>query len=282
MHIFFYIVIGLIWLSGGIIFFNWLNRTSFGRRAFSSGSDLALRSHSIPFYWPLVWLFLWFIFLSFSSKLSAIFSIGRTDTATVTIGLLFQSIFSLLFAGLFLIVIRNKFTNGLKGFGLNIKTIFFDLRGAVINLVCIWPIVILILCATGLFCRLFFGPDFQLPTHHNLSLLAQHHNFWIYVLTFFLASFVAPIVEELLFRGLFQTIVVSMTGRRWLAIIISSCMFTTCHFDYLHWPALFALGLCLGYAYEKSGSLFRSIFIHSLFNSISVISIIISQITTNS
>jgi membrane protease YdiL (CAAX protease family) len=37
-----------------------------------------------------------------------------------------------------------------------------------------------------------------------------------------------------------------------------------------HWPALFVLGVCLGYSYEKSGSLFRPIFIHLFFNVSSV------------
>ncbi len=61
------------------------------------------------------------------------------------------------------------------------------------------------------------------------------------------------------------------SGKAWLAIVISSGLFTTIHADTGHWPALFVLGICLGYAYEKSGSLFRPIFIHSLFNAASII-----------
>ena len=57
----------------------------------------------------------------------------------------------------------------------------------------------------------------------------------------------------------------------WPAIAISSLLFTMTHADAGHWPALFVLGICMGYAYEKSGSLFRPIFIHSIFNAISVI-----------
>jgi membrane protease YdiL (CAAX protease family) len=34
---------------------------------------------------------------------------------------------------------------------------------------------------------------------------------------------------------------------------------------------LFVLGVTMGYAYEKSGSLLRSIFIHAMFNGISIV-----------
>jgi len=57
----------------------------------------------------------------------------------------------------------------------------------------------------------------------------------------------------------------------WAAILISSGLFAATHADTGHWPALFVLGICLGYAYEKSGSLFRPIFIHSFFNATSII-----------
>jgi len=43
------------------------------------------------------------------------------------------------------------------------------------------------------------------------------------------------------------------------------------HADAGHWPALLVLSMSMGYAYEKSGSLFRPIFIHSIFNATSII-----------
>jgi len=57
----------------------------------------------------------------------------------------------------------------------------------------------------------------------------------------------------------------------WAAILISSGLFAATHAETSHWPAMFVLGLSLGYAYEKSGSLFRPIFIHSLFNAVSIL-----------
>jgi len=44
-----------------------------------------------------------------------------------------------------------------------------------------------------------------------------------------------------------------------------------------HWPSLFILALGLGYAYERSGSLLRSIFMHALFNAINIAGVLTQQ-----
>jgi membrane protease YdiL (CAAX protease family) len=49
-------------------------------------------------------------------------------------------------------------------------------------------------------------------------------------------------------------------------------VFAVFHENPQHWPAMFAFSLVLGYSYEKSGSLFRCIFLHSIFNALSVFS----------
>ena len=58
----------------------------------------------------------------------------------------------------------------------------------------------------------------------------------------------------------------------WLSIAAGAALFAIAHANTGHWPALFILGVCLGYAYEKSGSLLRPIFIHSIFNATMVVS----------
>ncbi|MHC4216494.1 MAG: CPBP family glutamic-type intramembrane protease [Planctomycetota bacterium] len=60
----------------------------------------------------------------------------------------------------------------------------------------------------------------------------------------------------------------------WLAIICTSIIFASIHANLTHWPALFMLSMCLGYAYEKSGSIIRPIFIHIIFNAIRIITAI--------
>jgi membrane protease YdiL (CAAX protease family) len=81
---------------------------------------------------------------------------------------------------------------------------------------------------------------------------------------------IAPTLEEMLFRGLFQSAIHSYTNRPWLSILLTSAIFAMVHSNPGHWPALAVLSVGLGYSYEKSGSLFRPIIIHALFNAASI------------
>lgn len=81
------------------------------------------------------------------------------------------------------------------------------------------------------------------------------------------AAVVAPVAEELFFRGLLQTTLVSVLRSRVLAVVVTAALFGLVHWAQFYTiPALFVLGLLLGYAYEKTGSLLPAILIHSLFN----------------
>ena len=61
------------------------------------------------------------------------------------------------------------------------------------------------------------------------------------------------------------------------ATVFTAALFSTIHADAAHWPALFILASCMGYSYEKSGSLIRPIIIHALFNASSVITVMVSN-----
>jgi membrane protease YdiL (CAAX protease family) len=106
--------------------------------------------------------------------------------------------------------------------------------------------------------------------HQGLELITVHSQLPLRILIVVLAVVLAPVLEEMLFRGLFQTMIRPFFSKPWLSIVISSGLFAAFHQQPGHWPALFMLGMCLGYSYEKSGSLFRPIFIHSFFNGIAI------------
>lgn len=120
------------------------------------------------------------------------------------------------------------------------------------------------------------------------------------------AVVIAPMFEELLFRGHLQTIlrrafvrlleyfagsrvdhrpavpgeiaiVAAPPGdpRRavvatWLAILLTSAAFASVHAVWT-WVPIFLLSLCLGYAYERSGNLWTSVGIHAAFNGVSTV-----------
>jgi hypothetical protein len=86
-----------------------------------------------------------------------------------------------------------------------------------------------------------------------------------------LAVVVAPILEEVMFRGLLQTAIqhVAQLENRWAAIAFATIFFTLVHMDVaspLALPTLAMLSLGLGWIYERTGNLWASIGVHALFN----------------
>jgi membrane protease YdiL (CAAX protease family) len=76
---------------------------------------------------------------------------------------------------------------------------------------------------------------------------------------------IAPIVEEVIFRGYMYRILKSRIPIIF-AMIISSTLFSLIHFNVLSYILLFVLSIFLTYIYERDGSIICPIIIHSLFN----------------
>ena len=150
------------------------------------------------------------------------------------------------------------------------KTIFKDFGAALLNLLAMTPVILAILILTILAGKLITGPEFVMPRHRELNEIMAYPQWQVRAIIIITAICVVPFIEEMLFRGMLQTLLRSYIGRPWRAIIISSLVFAMFHENPQHWPALFVFGLALGYAYEKSGSLFRPIFLHLIFNAFSV------------
>jgi membrane protease YdiL (CAAX protease family) len=169
------------------------------------------------------------------------------------------------------IIARIAFVRGLKGLGLNPKTIPRDFVAAFLNLLAVMPVVLGAIILTTIIGKLILGDKFKMPQHEELKEIIAYSQWQVRALIVFTAVVVVPFVEELIFRGMLQTLFRSYIIRPWPAIFLASFVFVVFHANAPHWPALFVLSLCLGYTYEKSGSLFRSIFVHALFNAMSVL-----------
>lgn len=91
----------------------------------------------------------------------------------------------------------------------------------------------------------------------------------------------APIVEEVMFRGIIQSALRRWLGSPWLAVLGSSLLFMAVHVHIRPEPPyvagleslapLFVLAVVLGYNYERTGRLWPSIVIHGVFNAVNVI-----------
>jgi membrane protease YdiL (CAAX protease family) len=80
-----------------------------------------------------------------------------------------------------------------------------------------------------------------------------------------LAVVVAPVGEELFFRGLFQPVLKRLIGP-WGSIGITSFLFAFAHGHAPTLLPLWMLGLILGVLYETTGSIVPGIMLHGLFN----------------
>lgn len=136
----------------------------------------------------------------------------------------------------------------------------------------IFTVILLLIFSSGTFLLIFYGLSFVIPAfaYSNISekeyLTASQTAFPLLynVLNFLHGVVVAPIVEELLFRG----IILHRFTVKWnskYAILISSLLFGMVHFDIIG-KGIF--GFFMAILYIKSKSLFVPIIAHSVHNGI--------------
>lgn len=93
---------------------------------------------------------------------------------------------------------------------------------------------------------------------------------------FVVGAIVAPIVEELLFRGLLYQWLRRHGGVA-VAAIASAALFSVVHFIPLLMPALFAVGIIFALAFEWSQSLWVTITLHFMQNALGITGIFLVQ-----
>lgn len=263
----------IVSVFGLSIFAFWLLKTSFGTRALENSIP---RRNNMPLFMPFALILIIFLAMAIIFALTEKHFNNSQNWRHVFLSKLFNCITGLISIGIILYFVRKYFVRGLKGFGLNIKTFPRDFAAAFINLAAIWPLMMIVIIAIMLFNQFIYGPEYEIPTHVELQSISANQNLPIRIAISVMAIGITPVLEELLFRGLFQTTIrsaINFKHTAWIAILITTVFFVVNHADLSHWPLLFILGACMGYSYEKSGSLFRPILIHVLFNASSVISI---------
>ena len=262
-------------LLGLFIFAFWLLRTSFGTRALENSSP---RRNNMPLAVPFILFMGTFGIIGIGDFLSQTYFYHLQNWQFILMNNFLTSIGGLVSIIIILILAKIFFVRGIKGFGLNIKTIHKDFLAAFMNLLAVWPILLVVLTLTMFFSKIIKGQDYQIQQHEELISISENPVLWARIAIVIMAVVVTPFLEELLFRGLLQTTfrsVLRIENAAWVAIAVTSILFAIMHAIPTHWPTLFVLGICLGYSYEKSGSLFRPIFIHAIFNAASVIGVLL-------
>lgn len=110
-------------------------------------------------------------------------------------------------------------------------------------------------------------PKFMLESYTDTQQIIEGGGFLMQLVT---AGIVAPIVEELIFRGLVYRRTKKMTGTI-AAAILSAALFGVFHGNWVQAPYAFIIGIVAVFVYEKFKSIVAPIMLHMSANILSVL-----------
>ena len=139
---------------------------------------------------------------------------------------------------------------------------------AALAYVAVFPLVNYLLLYLGIFLSEKVLHQEVIPIHPAMQLIdSPQATPAVKALVILSAVVLAPLAEELFFRGMVQNYLLAVVRRPWLAIALSAGLFTAVHSPLYHtFPALFLLGGSFGWIYYRYRSLAYPIAFHTLFN----------------
>jgi membrane protease YdiL (CAAX protease family) len=248
---------------GGILLVKWLVETGFGTKSLDSAPP---RFNYMPDYFPFAVLLGWFLISLAGGSIAEMFSSKMADWRQ---NFAVYASYCLVEAGAIIFIIystKQFFVGGLDGFGLRFRGIFHDIIPALGILITVWPLMSLLLLAVNYIGKYIVGSDFKMEENPGMVVILGYPQLSIRILMLIFAAIITPIFEEMVFRGLLQSYLRNFNLGPWTSIFLVSAIFSSLH-PLMHFPAIFLLSAAMGYSYEKSGSLLRSILIHCFFNS---------------
>lgn len=139
-----------------------------------------------------------------------------------------------------------------------------------------WPVVQSVSMVSAWVYRAVFGGGEEAVTHETLRSIADHPgSVWTWGL---IAAVVvlAPVTEEVMYRGFLQGAARRAVGSAGWGAVVTSAVFAAAHLPVLvagseyQVVTLWALGLAMGLAYERTGSIGVPIVMHGSFNAANV------------
>ncbi len=116
--------------------------------------------------------------------------------------------------------------------------------------------------------------DYKFEPQNAIDLWQKTNGFWEKLLAFIPTVILAPLAEEMIFRGLLYRLLKTRINIIW-AMILSSVLFSMIHFSLLALLPLTLLAMLLCFIYEKFGDLRLCILVHSFFNLFNVVLLIL-------
>jgi membrane protease YdiL (CAAX protease family) len=193
----------------------------------------------------------------------------RPESYSEPLGVAFGILADLIALAALLGATRIVLPNGLEQLGIAWNRLPKGLAGGILGIIIVLPLVLYAENATEF---LWDHLHLQTPSAHKLLQIFQEKksSTGLRAMIIVSATLVAPVAEEVFFRGFVQTFLRYTFKRPWLAVVVTAAFFALVH-EWWEAPPIFFLAVCLGYAYERTGNLWISIIIHALFNSASIV-----------
>jgi len=107
--------------------------------------------------------------------------------------------------------------------------------------------------------------------------LAKMNNFRDYLVAMFIIALLPAVVEETFFRGTLQQLFSNWFGKPWLAILVTSILFSAIHMSYFGFLTRAMLGGVFGLLFYYGKSIWLNILAHFINNGIAVTSLYFSS-----
>jgi membrane protease YdiL (CAAX protease family) len=88
---------------------------------------------------------------------------------------------------------------------------------------------------------------------------------------YFVIGLLAPLAEELVFRGAIMRSLLKWNSRPWVAILISAVLFSAAHMNPAQIPHTLLIGLLLGWMYYRTDSIVPGVVFHWVNNTVAYV-----------
>ncbi len=133
-----------------------------------------------------------------------------------------------------------------------------------------WIMIIPFVLLTSLIMNLII--ENQAGSNPLLEIVLNNNNYFAFILLFLTTTLIAPLFEEIIFRGVLLPVLARDYGKT-IGILISSFVFALAHLSLNEFPPLFVLGIGLATTRLISGRLSSSVVMHSFWNGLTFLNL---------
>ena len=193
--------------------------------------------------------------------------VGPGDGESAAQHIVIQSIcFHMIGLGLVILFLLRRRVTWRDAFGVNLRAILRDIGKGVLFYLAALPFIVFY---TLLYQAVLRGMGYEIMLQEVVQVVVDEPSFWMRMYLVGLAVILAPVFEEILFRG----IGLPLIARRWG--VASAVVFISLFFAVIHWhlPSmmpLFIIAVAFSLAYIHSGSIVVPIVMHAMFNGVNM------------